>query len=77
MKIHLKDPLYLDNKKFYENHFHQMKLTSFLIKYLMKKYMSNLKNNKEKKQKQKDKIMENKKDNSNNSVKINIEENKK
>ena len=37
MDIHLKDPKYLANKNFYENHFHQMKLTSLFIKFLKKK----------------------------------------
>ena len=56
MKIHLKDPQYFAKKNFYESHFQHMKLTSLFIKYLMKKYMSNL--NKKKKGKKGNKIIE-------------------
>ena len=51
MNIHSKDPIYLSNKNYYENHIHQMKLTSLFIKYLLKKYMANIGINKNKKEK--------------------------
>ena len=75
MNIHLKDPLYLANKNFYENHFHQMKLTSLFIKYLMKKYMTNMNLNKEqkdKKENKKNKIENSDNNNTDNELIINI-----
>ena len=40
MRTHLKDPNYLHNKNYYENHIKCIKFESYSIKYLMKLYSS-------------------------------------
>ena len=50
MNTHIDDPLYLENKNFYENYINEMKIEPNLTKYLVKKNILKNSSNKEKKE---------------------------